>query len=473
MGNPFVKASKKKKHLKIGVYGGPGVGKTYFGLGFPKPAVIDLEGSTDLYGDRFNFSVLDTKSFAKIMEAVKFLETGKHDFETLVIDPVTVIWSALQDGRLEWKSRLDIDKTVAGGNYKDDFNFKDWGQLKRLNSMLMTKLVNLKMHLVLIGRMKDEYIEKGDKRIKTGVKMDAEKSLPYLPDICFRLEAENEHRIAIFEKDRSGFFPQGKKVENISFKDFLPIFNKTMDGEEVSHQVEDDAASKDAEFFQKTENGENEFHPQSQPAKSAPKPINKPDGTPASNNSGGYTLKGIFASFGELGLSAKFQELFKRYCYHEYGVDSMTKLTQENLATLNKNLGVLRNDKRWIPDFKEKLLTFKKLEPEPQSKPTSADKDPLMAEAIYSKLKKACDEDSIRMTTVLRSMTGVDTNIEDLKTMTNEQLEEIAGMVEIVYSEWQEKQAQANSNADPFGEKARSQAHQAAFPVDQGMEASQ
>jgi len=435
--NPFIKASKKKKHLKIGVYGGPGVGKTYFGLGFPKPAVIDLEGSTDLYGDRFDFSVLDTKSFAEIMEAIKFLEADKHNFETLVIDPVTVIWSALQDGRLEWKSRLDIDKTVAGSSYKDDFNFKDWGQLKRLNSMLMTKLVNLKMHLVLIGRMKDEYIEKGDKRIKVGVKMDAEKSLPYLPDICFRLEMENSRRVAIFEKDRSGFFPQGKKVENISFKDFLPIFNKMTDGEEVSHQVEDDAASKDAEFFQKTENGENEFHPQSQPAKSASRSANKPNNAPKSNNSGGYTLKGIFASFGELGLPAEFKELFKRYCYREYGVDSMKKLTQENLAALNTNLGVLRNDKGWVPDFKKKLLTFEKSETEPQSEPASTDKDPLMAEAIYSRLKEIYDGDITQMEAKLSSITGMKTKIKDLASMPSAQLKGIADTIEIMAEEQQ------------------------------------
>jgi len=46
MKNPFIKASTKKKHLKISLYGAPGVGKTFFALGFPSPAVIDLKGGT-------------------------------------------------------------------------------------------------------------------------------------------------------------------------------------------------------------------------------------------------------------------------------------------------------------------------------------------------------------------------------------------------------------------------------------------
>jgi hypothetical protein len=72
----------------------------------------------------------------------------------IVIDPITVIWSALQDGRLEFKTK-NIDK-AASGEEKAFFSYQDWGQIKRFYSMLMTKLVNLSMHVVMIGRQKDE-----------------------------------------------------------------------------------------------------------------------------------------------------------------------------------------------------------------------------------------------------------------------------------------------------------------------------
>ena len=111
--NPFIKASAKRKHLKIYVYGDSGVGKTYFSLTFPEGTVIDLEGGTDFFSDRFQFHVLDTKGFAEVMDAVNFLEKGKHSFKTLVIDPVTIIWSALQEGRLEFKvTNLFVEQFV-------------------------------------------------------------------------------------------------------------------------------------------------------------------------------------------------------------------------------------------------------------------------------------------------------------------------------------------------------------------------
>ncbi len=253
--NPFVKASTKKKYLKIAVYGPPGVGKTYFGLGFPSPAVIDLEGGTDFYADRFQFSVLDTKSFAEVLNAVEFLETGHHDFKTIVIDPITVIWSALQDGRLEFKTQ-NIDKAVSGEE-KAFFSYQDWGQIKRFYSMLMTKLVNLPMHVVMAGRQKDEYeIKKNGDMTKIGVKIEAEKSTPYLPDICFRLEVDERsgQRVGIFEKDRSGHFPKGSRVGGISFETFRPLIEEISKGtQQATHQKEEDAGAKDAEFFQQEE----------------------------------------------------------------------------------------------------------------------------------------------------------------------------------------------------------------------------
>ena len=66
--------------------------------------------------------------------------------------------------------------------------------------MLMTKLVNLPMHVILTGRLKDEYRGRGGDVIKVGVKMEAEKSTPYAPDICFRLEMEDGKGLAAFLK---------------------------------------------------------------------------------------------------------------------------------------------------------------------------------------------------------------------------------------------------------------------------------
>jgi len=340
MKNPFIKASVKVKHLKIVIYGGPGTGKTYFALGFPNPAVIDLEGGTDLYADRFQFSVLDTKSFAEILDAVNFLETGQHDFKTLVIDPITVIWSALQEGRLEHKTNDNINK-VLSGEKNFNFTYVDWGQLKRFYSMLMTKLVNLPMHIVLVGRQKDEYDIRGNDKvgiemIKIGVKMESEKSTPYIPDIFFRLEVGKDgKRVAIFEKDRSGHFQVGTRIENISYETFRPLIESTKGTEQVVHQSEEDAGKKDAAFFQAHE---------------------RP--SPKTNGNG----NGASPSFDELISLFKVLELrcdessYSNYLISKYGVEELSHLTWQ-IFNEQKKILLNMSDKPEIKEqFQAKLL---------------------------------------------------------------------------------------------------------------------
>jgi len=261
--NLFIKASAKRKHLKIYLYGDSGVGKTYFSLTFPKVAIIDLEGGTDFFSDRFKFHVLDTKSFAEVLEAVNFLEKGEHNFKTLVIDPVTIIWSALQEGRLEFKI-TNLDKAVSGEE-KFFFTYKDWGQLKRFYSLLMTKLVNLPMNVILTSRLKDEYEIHGHEMTKIGVKPEAEKSTPYVTDIRFRLEVDGTgKRVAIFEKDRTGHFDRGTRIQDPSYTTFRPLVEKNDDNDhkpQAIHKDDNDAARKDAQFFHQQEKPSEESFP--------------------------------------------------------------------------------------------------------------------------------------------------------------------------------------------------------------------
>jgi hypothetical protein len=261
MKSVFKPAKAKPKRLKIALYGDSGVGKTFFSLGFPKPAVIDLEGGTDHYADRFDFAVLDTKSFAQVLAAVNYLGNGRHKFQTLVIDPVTVVWLALQNGRLEFRIN-DVDKAISGEE-NSRFTYHDWGVIKRFYSMLMTKLINLPLHVVLTGRLKDEYeIQATGEMIKVGEKLDGEKSTPYLTDIRFKLVVEGKKRFAIIEKDRTGLYDVGHIIENPTYKSFAAAVNGK--GKRVhKHQSEEEAVENDSLFFadhEATQNGRLTYH---------------------------------------------------------------------------------------------------------------------------------------------------------------------------------------------------------------------
>ena len=252
----FEKIKSVKKHLKICVYGATGTGKTYFALGFEKALIIDLEAGSDLYAERFPDTLIyKTKSFNDVVLGVSEIENTlpKLNIQTLIIDPVTILWNQLLDSKLEAK-KLKFMRANGKANLDSiDLTFSDWGDIKRKYNTLLTRLCNLDVNVILIGRIKDEYEIKnvnGHMELtKIGVKMNAEKDTPYTLDILFRLECEKDgRRFAIFEKDRSGTFPTGFRLENPSFKDFKGILDKHNKGEVASKQsIDEEESSKDAQ----------------------------------------------------------------------------------------------------------------------------------------------------------------------------------------------------------------------------------
>jgi hypothetical protein len=121
----------------------------------------------------------------------------------------------------------------------------------------MTKLLNLPLHVVLTGRQKDEYdVRASGEMIKVGVKLDAEKSTPYLTDIRFKLVVEGKKRLAIIEKDRTGLYDVGQVIENPTFHSFAPAINGK--GKRVvTHQLEEEALERDTLLFAGHEAGQN------------------------------------------------------------------------------------------------------------------------------------------------------------------------------------------------------------------------
>jgi len=314
--NPFVKAVTKRKFLKILLYGDTGVGKTWFALSFPSPAVIDTEGGTDFYADSFDFSVIDTRSFSEVMAAVDFLEKENHGFETVVIDPITTVYEALQNGRLEFKAKKnksDDESKVDTENI--DFSPLDWGSIKRNYKSLMTRLVNLDMHVILIARQKDktEKNKKGE-MIKIGETFDGEKGTPYNLDIFGKLIVEGNKRVILIEKSRLGDWDKGSRIENPSFESFKHLVNNG-NGQQVHHSSEDEAATKDGVFFQEREN-----KPSTRLLRdNENKGINAP------------TVQNLFTWFGALGMPKDSSLRYKQYCYEKYHVDHMQELTPDQL----------------------------------------------------------------------------------------------------------------------------------------------
>jgi len=231
----FKKASQTKKHLKILIYGPSGSGKTHLALTFPKPAVIDMEGGTDLFSDRFDFHVLKTKSYDEVIAAVDFVANSGDEFGTLILDPVTVLWQVLMEA-----GQLMAERRLTRRNQKADLDNaaltqRDWGIIKRKVNALYTRLVNMPCHVVVNGRIKNISETKGNEIVKVGERVDAEKTTEYMFDIIIKLIEQGGKRIGIVEKDRSGRL-QGQRLENPTFDNFAAIVDFALSGTELATQ---------------------------------------------------------------------------------------------------------------------------------------------------------------------------------------------------------------------------------------------
>jgi len=222
-GSPFHKARSLDKRLKLFLWGDSGVGKTTLSLQFPKPVVIDLEGGADLYGEAFDFDVLRASTADEVMEAVEWLLTRPHAYRTLVIDPITVYWDALQK---KW-SDVFLRRNKGSKGYKFEFydlQPRDWMTVKAEFKDLIRKLIALDMNVIVTARQKVQYAD-GAFMKAIGETFDGEKSLPYLFDTIVRLYRDEKGRfLGECLKDRSNKLPAG--AFEVSYARFEELFGK-------------------------------------------------------------------------------------------------------------------------------------------------------------------------------------------------------------------------------------------------------
>lgn len=250
MTNPFTAAETVEPHVKALIHGGPGVGKTFLSLSAPgKVAVIDTEGGTAFYAKRFAFDVLPTKTYADVKAAVDFLAEGKHEYQTLVIDPVTVIYETLQEAAQIRRAEMNR-KRGRGATTVDEADLEqlDWGRIKRSYKRLMTALVNLDMHVIVTAREKAETVRDSKGNFEQTGKFlpDAEKSTAYYFDVVMRLVDEAGSRIAVITKDRTGSHELDERVADPTFGSLFDAVLKTKGKAKRRVQSDDDAAQKDA-----------------------------------------------------------------------------------------------------------------------------------------------------------------------------------------------------------------------------------
>lgn len=225
------KPEAKEKRLKMFLYGPAGVGKTTAALQFPNSYVIDMEKGTDYYSDSINKSgsaVLQTVSAEDIKTEIRSLLTEKHDYRTLIIDPVTQLYNSLQD---KW-TRIFEKHSKADAAEIQDFGMRYWGRVKAEYKSIQRMLLSLDMNVIITSHQKDVY---GAGMQKVGVGPDSMKGDSYVFDMVFRLDNVNGKRIAFTEKERAEI---GKNRFPASFEWSYPNFLKFYGQQIIERQAD-------------------------------------------------------------------------------------------------------------------------------------------------------------------------------------------------------------------------------------------
>ena len=190
------KPSAIESRLKAMFYGNAGVGKTYAAIQFPKPYIIDTEGSTDKPQyvraiEKSGGAVLFTVDFDEMINEVRELLTTKHDYKTLIIDSLTISYNDLLE-----KAERKVG-TEFGRHY---------GEANKRMKQLLNLLFRLDMNVIITTHSKNEY---GQNLSILRQTFDCYKKLDYLFDLVFEVQKRGTHRVALVQKSRIEAFPDG------------------------------------------------------------------------------------------------------------------------------------------------------------------------------------------------------------------------------------------------------------------------
>lgn len=199
-----VKPQAIEKRLKLLLYGPAGIGKTTASIQFPRPYLVDTERGAEneqyvklltAAGGAYYF----TTDPDELISEAKSLLSEKHDYRTLVIDPLTVIYNDL------------LDKAAA--EVGTDFG-KHKGPADRKIKHLLSLLLRLDMNVIITSHAKPKWERAKDSKgkdtvIENGLTFDCYGRLDYLFDLVIEVGRRGKERVGKVIKTRIESFPEG------------------------------------------------------------------------------------------------------------------------------------------------------------------------------------------------------------------------------------------------------------------------
>lgn len=216
------KATLEDVNLKVMVWGESGSGKSRFALSAPNPIVIDLEGSTRLYANEFDFWKAEIDKTnpqagnpgSLTINLLKEILEGKYpDRKTLIVDPVTDLLDCIEDVSAKKYEEM-IGKKVTELNAVQKTKWYAYRRETARN--ILNQLKDIPMNLILVARAKNLWDTKDGKMQPVGLTYDALDIVEYLMDIVIQLEKNGDETRAIVKKSRLGNLPKILDVKNFN-----------------------------------------------------------------------------------------------------------------------------------------------------------------------------------------------------------------------------------------------------------------
>lgn len=197
-----------QKRLKALFYGSAGVGKTMAAIKFPRPYLIDTEkgAENDQYIEILNKNggvIFQTTDFEDLVLEVKSLLTEKHEFKTLIIDPLTTLYNDLLDKSVEHLKKTSKEKDATGTEFG-----RHYVETNKKMKHLLNLLLRLDMNVIITSHAKNEY---GQNLAVLGQTFDCYKKLDYLFDLVFEIQKRGKDRVGIVKKTRVESFPESEQ----------------------------------------------------------------------------------------------------------------------------------------------------------------------------------------------------------------------------------------------------------------------
>lgn len=166
---------EKIKKLKLLSSGPSGSGKSSLIASFPRCLVFDSELGMSHYAALLKSSgssVIQTNDPKVILEEVRLLMTGDHDYLTVAIDPCTNIWH----------EEIDNAESAVGDEYG-----KHYSKAGRNTRRLVNLLMRLDMNIIFSAHQKEVWGKKGEIDHYT---FDGWKQSDYIFDLWLQHKAE-------------------------------------------------------------------------------------------------------------------------------------------------------------------------------------------------------------------------------------------------------------------------------------------